>query len=61
MARTIKYKAIYRIPGQNPFKPGGITVATKTIEIEDDVPREQVETWAREAQENNVFERLEVV
>jgi hypothetical protein len=61
MARKIKYKAIYRIPGQNPFKPQGITIATKTIEIEDDIPREQVEAWAREAQEGNVFERLDVV
>jgi hypothetical protein len=61
MPRKIKYKAIYRDPGQNPFKPRGISIPTKTVEIDDDVPREQVEAWAREAQESYVFDRLEVV
>ncbi len=61
MTRKIKYKAIYRDPNQNPFKPRGITVPTKTVEIEENVPLEQVEAWAREDQGDYIFERLEVV
>ncbi len=57
----IKYKAIYQNPGQNPFHPRGISIPTKTVEIEDTVPREQVEAWAREDQDPYIFVRLEVI
>lgn len=57
----IKYKAIYYNPHQNPFHPRGISTPTKTVEIEDTVPREQVEAWAREDQDPYIFVRLEVI
>lgn len=61
MAREITYRATYRDASQSPFKPRGVTLATKTVKIDADVPYEQVKIWAREAQENLVFDRLEIV
>lgn len=55
-----RYKAIYRDPAQNPFSPR-LTVPVKTVDIDATVPLAQVEQWARDAQENYEFVRLEII
>lgn len=61
MVGTKKWKATYQPPGQNPFHPRGITHLTKTVDIDETVPRDQVETFAREAAEGNTFIKVEEV
>lgn len=50
----VRYKATYRDPNQNPFRPLGIiiTVPTKTVDIDASVPLHEVEEMAREACES---------
>lgn len=57
----IRYKAYYRDPGQNPFRGNDITVPTKTVDIDENVPLAEVEKLARDARENYEFDRVEKV
>lgn len=58
-----RYKAVTRKPNANPFAAHGLAVCTQTVDVPKDVPREQVERWAREsAHERRLhFLRLEVI
>jgi len=57
----IRYKAYYRDLTQNPFRGNGITVPTKTVDIDENVPFAEVEKLARDARENYEFDRVEKV
>ncbi len=59
MHAKVKYKAFYRPPGFNPFRGRTVDLLTKTVEVDATVTVPQVEKWAREAQENNQFVRVE--
>jgi hypothetical protein len=58
----ITYKATYRDPKQNPFTTDlGLTIPTKTVQIDESVSFEEVEAMARQASDGLEFVKVEVV
>ncbi len=58
-----RYKAYSRKPGDNPFHPRGLREYTQTVDIAEDITREQVEQWARQSAKERGYQflRLEVI
>ncbi|MDB5187969.1 MAG: hypothetical protein JWO50_489 [Candidatus Kaiserbacteria bacterium] len=44
-----RYTAIYNKPGNNPFRGRGPIQLSDTVDIDKDIPFDEVEQWARNA------------
>lgn len=53
-----RYKAYTRKIGENPFRGSGVSNHTQVVDVDKNIPLEQVEEWAREAAKEGGFELL---